>query len=186
MNRNVEIIKESLTLREVMEHYGIEFNSRGFARCPFHAEKTASLSIKNEHYKCFGCGVYGGTIDFVMEYFSLTFKQAIAKLGSDFALPLDFHKPTYRERLRMAEERRKRSAEKAERARARKILDDNYDALCWLHRALYRAYVKTGSDKIRAYADEISGVLDDFSGKEAMEWTKRLQEKTKSTREMTL
>lgn len=51
-------ISGRLKLREVMEFYGIQFNGRGFAKCPFHTEKTASLSIKNEHYKCFGCGAY--------------------------------------------------------------------------------------------------------------------------------
>ena len=62
MNEMARKITESLRLRDVMEFYGVQFNSRGFARCPFHAEKTASLSIKNEHYKCFGCGAYGSVI----------------------------------------------------------------------------------------------------------------------------
>ena len=66
-NELAKQITGALKLRDVMEFYGVQFNSRGFAKCPFHSEKTASLSIKNEHYKCFGCGAYGGIIDFVME-----------------------------------------------------------------------------------------------------------------------
>lgn len=175
MNRNVEIIKESLTLRKVMEFYGIHFNSRGFALCPFHTEKTASLSIKNEHYKCFGCGEYGGIIDFVMKYFGISFKQAIAKMGTDFALPLSFHKPTYRERLKITERRREIDAERAENAKIKKIIDNNYNALCELHRRLYGEALKRKSETLLEYVDIISDVLDDFSGKEALEWTRRLQ-----------
>mgnify|MGYP003356945601 FL=1 len=175
MNRNTEIIKENLTLRDVMEFYGISFNRRGFALCPFHNEKTASLSIKNEHYKCFGCGAYGGVIDFIMEYFNLTFKQAITKLGSDFALPLSFRKPAYRERLKIAEKRRKTDAERAENAKIKKIIDNNYNALCELHRRLYGEALKRKSETLLEYVDIISDVLDDFSGKEALEWPRRLQ-----------
>lgn len=45
--------------------------------CQFHFEKTPSLFIyKNNSYHCFGCGAHGNAIDFVMNKFSYTFKQA--------------------------------------------------------------------------------------------------------------
>lgn len=45
--------------------------------CPFHHEKTASFFIyPNNSYYCFGCGVYGNAIDFVMKKMNLTFKEA--------------------------------------------------------------------------------------------------------------
>lgn len=75
-----------LDARAVMEFYGIQFNRIGFAHCPFHGEKTASLSIKNDHYKCFGCHAYGNVIDFVMNRYGLTFREALVKLDSDFNL----------------------------------------------------------------------------------------------------
>lgn len=165
-NRNIELITSSLKCQQVMEHYGVEFNSRGFARCPFHSEKTASLTIKQEHYKCFGCGAYGGSIDFVMRYFNLTLPQAILKIGHDFGLTLDGRRPTYKERVQKAENRRMREAEQE----IEKEIKDNYNWLCDVHRALFKAYVRSGSERLERITDKLSDILDDFSGEEARAW----------------
>lgn len=47
----------------------MEFNKRGFAKCPFHNEKTPSLHlIKNSNkWYCFGCSETGDVIDLVMK-----------------------------------------------------------------------------------------------------------------------
>ena len=43
--------------------------------CPFHNEKTPSFHVNpaRQMYKCFGCGVGGNVLTFVMEYENLTF-----------------------------------------------------------------------------------------------------------------
>ena len=40
------------------------------ACCPFHGEKTPSFTVSQDKqfYHCFGCGVHGNAIGFVMEY----------------------------------------------------------------------------------------------------------------------
>jgi hypothetical protein len=55
---------------------------RGFAICPFHQEKTASFYInkKKNYGKCFGCGWFGDTIQFVMQTENKTFIQAVKML----------------------------------------------------------------------------------------------------------
>ena len=55
---------------------------RGFAKCPFHNEKTASFSInkKTNHGHCFGCGWTGDTIDFIQKLEGLNFLQAVNAL----------------------------------------------------------------------------------------------------------
>ena len=166
-NRNIEIITQSLKCQQVMEQYGIEFNARGFARCPFHNEKTASMTIKREHYKCFGCGAYGGSIDFVMNYFNLSLPQAIFKIGHDFGLKLEGQRrPTHRDRVDEAENRRIRAAEQE----IKQDIRDNYNWLCDVHRALYGAYLKNGSAMLKDKVDKLSDILDDFSGEEARAW----------------
>lgn len=158
-------ITGALKLRDVMEFYGVQFNSRGFAKCPFHSEKTASLSIKNEHYKCFGCGAYGGIIDFVMELYGLSFQQALVKLDSDFSLGLIGRKPTYRERQQMAENRRIERAYNQIKADRHK----EYLTLCKIHSVLFRRLCN-GEEWLRETVEKLDDLLDDFSGEEARLW----------------
>ena len=166
MNELAQKITEALKLRDVMEFYGVQFNGRGFARCPFHTEKTASLSIKNEHYKCFGCGAYGGVIDFVMNYYGLKFMQAVVKLDSDFHLGIVGGRgPTYRENAERALEVRIDRAYKE----WREELHQNYLRVCILRRELYRKYL-AGEEELGEVVDRLDMLLDDFTGEEARAW----------------
>lgn len=119
MNGLAEQVESRLDIKDVLEYYGIQFNSRGFARCPFHDEKTASLSIKNGHYKCFGCSAYGGSIDFVMNYYGLKFMPAVSKLSADFSLGLLDEKPTLRQAQAESKRIKEIQAERAKRAAER-------------------------------------------------------------------
>jgi len=51
--------------------------------CPFHSEKTPSFSVSPEKgfYHCFGCGVHGNAIDFVMRYENRSFPEAVEALA---------------------------------------------------------------------------------------------------------
>lgn len=79
-------ILDNVRMQDIFNKYGFIPNRSGFIRCPFHKEKTASLSAyKNDtRFKCFGCGKGGNVIDFVMELFNIDFRQAIARLAYDF------------------------------------------------------------------------------------------------------
>lgn len=70
MGRAVDIIKGSLTMRDIFAKYGFEQNRAGFIVCPFHSEKTASLGTyaNDKRWKCFGCGAGGDVISFVMNW----------------------------------------------------------------------------------------------------------------------
>lgn len=166
MSDLVRKISDALKLQEVMEFYGIQFNSRGYARCPFHNEKTASLTIKKEHYKCFGCGVYGGVIDFVMEYFGLQFRQALVKLDSDFQLGyVTNNKPSYRERIQLSENRRLERAYQG----YKENLHQNYLKLCAVHSVLFRQLCD-GNEAVKEMVEELDEILNDFTGEEARLW----------------
>lgn len=158
-------IREALSLREVMEAYGVQFNRRGFALCPFHREKTASLSIKNERYKCFGCGAYGDVLDFVMHYHNLTFPQALVKLDSDFHLGLIGTKPDLHMQRQMAENQR------IERAyqNYRETLHQNYLTLCQVHALLFGRLCE-GESWLQNIVEHLGLLLDDFTGEEARRW----------------
>jgi len=58
--------------------------------CPFHQEKTPSLSVSpaKGFYKCFGCGKGGNAFTFLMEMEGLNFPEAIQRVAEMTGVPL--------------------------------------------------------------------------------------------------
>lgn len=71
----VELIDSRVKLRKSGKNY--------MACCPFHDEKTPSFSVNadKQFYHCFGCGVSGNAIGFLMEYERRSFPEAIEYLA---------------------------------------------------------------------------------------------------------
>ncbi|WP_305416835.1 DNA primase [Photobacterium leiognathi] len=76
----VDVIDARVKLKKQGKNFG--------ACCPFHNEKTPSFSVSQEKqfYHCFGCGVHGNVLDFVMEFDRLDFVDAIEELASQLGL----------------------------------------------------------------------------------------------------
>ena len=51
--------------------------------CPFHQEKTPSffVSPQRQTFKCYGCGISGNSISFIMEWEKLSFPEAVRLLA---------------------------------------------------------------------------------------------------------
>ena len=58
--------------------------------CPFHQEKTPSFNVSPERgiYHCFGCGVTGDSIKFLMEYDHVSFPEALKELAGRVGIDL--------------------------------------------------------------------------------------------------
>lgn len=117
----VPIIKDRLTMREVIERYGFETDRKGFICCPFHNEKTASTKIYDTSYYCFGCHASGDVIKFVQTLFNLSFPETLKKIDVDFNLNVlncssfeDLRRSNYQQRMLQA----KRDREKQKRENA--------------------------------------------------------------------
>src|SRR5690349_21712958 len=51
-------------------------------RCPFHADKTPSLTVYPDHFHCYGCGKRGDVIEFVREIQHIDFQTAVVQLAA--------------------------------------------------------------------------------------------------------
>lgn len=161
MNYYAQQIKESVSIRDVCDMYGIEINRAGFARCPFHAEKTASFKVFKDGCKCFGCGVYAqNAIDFVMLLFGLSFQNACEKINNDFGLGLTMGRaPTLRE-VREAEQRYKElkaqhEAETARREALKSAYHKAYDEWARLDKQRMKNLPKTPDEINDKYAEAV-------------------------------
>ena len=91
--QSIEKVRQAADIVEVVSTH-VELKQRGrnfFGLCPFHGEKTPSFSVNPDKqiYKCVGCGVGGGSINFIMGIENLEFPDAIKKLAQTFNIVLD-------------------------------------------------------------------------------------------------
>ena len=108
MGANVfETVKQSVTVREAAERYGIEVKGGGMACCPFHDDKNPSMKLNEEYFYCFGCGATGDVIDLTARLYNLSPKEAAEKLAQDFGLIYDSQAPPRRRYVRLKTEAQK-------------------------------------------------------------------------------
>jgi len=93
-NASIESLKNSIDIVDVVGSF-VELRKAGAnykANCPFHGEKTPSfvVSPSKQMYHCFGCGVGGDSIKFVMELEKLSYPEAIEKLANMFNFSLQY------------------------------------------------------------------------------------------------
>ena len=82
---SIEALKTRLDIVDVVGNY-VELKKAGAnfkAPCPFHDENSPSFVVSpaKQIYHCFGCGVTGDPIRFVMEYEKLNYPEALEKLA---------------------------------------------------------------------------------------------------------
>ena len=124
MGANVfETVKQSVTVREVAERYGIEVKRGGMACCPFHDDKNPSMKLNEEYFYCFGCGATGDVIDLTARLYNLSPKEAAEKLAQDFGLIYDSQAPPRRNYVHQKTEARKF---REDRQRCYRVLSDYY------------------------------------------------------------
>ena len=97
-------IKQSVSMREVVERYGIHIDRKGFCCCPFHKEKTGSMKIYKDSYNCFGCGANGDIFSFVMGMENCDFKTAYKALGGSYRQQSDHQRNLYHYHLQKRKE----------------------------------------------------------------------------------
>lgn len=98
---SIENLKNNLDVVDIISQF-LQVKKAGAnfkACCPFHGEKTPSFVISpaKQIYHCFGCGVGGDSIKFVMEFEKLSYPEAIEKLASmvNFSLEYDNNTKSY-------------------------------------------------------------------------------------------
>ena len=121
-----EAVKQSVTVREAAELYGIEVNRGGMACCPFHDDRHPSLKLNEDYFYCFGCGATGDVIDFTARLYDLSPKEAAEKLAQDFGLAYDSKAPVRRNYVRQKSDVQMR---KEKREHAWRVLADYYHLL---------------------------------------------------------
>ena len=161
-----ETIRNSVKLADVLARYGSPLNERGRALCPFHLDSRPSMTIKNEHYKCWACGESGDAIDFVRGINGCGVQEAMEILNRDFSLGYNLQRGDTRRTPYFNAEREKKVKAYKEYLEAKK--QQEIEDITRLRRILYRAYVRGGCiDKEKEMmVNELDRKLDRLLGLE--------------------
>ena len=90
--------RERVSAQDAARHYGLTFDRKGWAVCPFHSDKHPSMSFRAGRFRCCACNASGDAIDFTGRLLGLEPMAAVERLNADFALSLPLHrKPTQAE-----------------------------------------------------------------------------------------
>lgn len=126
---NITIIKNKISITDILSLYNIKANKANFINCPFHNEKTPSCKIytKTNTFKCFSCNVSGDIIKFVQLMENTDFNGAIKYIDNAFRLGLskpltEEEKKEWGRKLKQKEKERFKALEMAKFER--KLLDD--------------------------------------------------------------
>ena len=91
-----EVIEEVVSRNDIVDvisnYIKLKKNGSSYVGLyPFHNEKSPSFSVSQSKqlYHCFGCGVGGNVITFVMEYENMTFLEAVKLLGDRAGMTLE-------------------------------------------------------------------------------------------------
>ena len=124
-------VKESVSMQQVVEHYGLRINPKGLCRCPFHNDKKPSLKVypNGKGFYCFACGVGGDQISFAAKYLGVGNLEAAKTLAAEFAV--EIKEPiTYREKREAKLRKNKRQEQREFVDRAKMYLLAYYGLLC--------------------------------------------------------
>ena len=107
----IDEVKEAADLVELISNY-VNLKRAGSVYkglCPFHSEKTPSFVVSPQRhmFHCFGCGVGGGPIQFLMKISGRSFPEAVEELARRYGVELPPQEGGF---SRPAENRERRSA----------------------------------------------------------------------------
>lgn len=122
----VQTIKDRLTMREVLLHYGYEPKRR--MKCPIHSGDGLNFEIKEKSFMCYSqCGG-GDVITFVQKLFNLSFHDALKKIDLDFGLNL-YGEHTFDEIRRLHYKQKQIQAERERKEREKQQTESEYWAV---------------------------------------------------------
>lgn len=93
----VEVVSDYISLKKSGANY--------LGLCPFHGEKTPSFNVNPARgiFHCFGCGVGGNAVTFVMKMEGISFPEAVKLLAKRVGVEIEERLPTPAEKRRLDE-----------------------------------------------------------------------------------
>ena len=124
VDEDIERLRSSVSIVDIVQAYvALRKVGRNWSGlCPFHAEKSASFTVREEmgRYHCFGCGASGDVFKFVQEIEHTDFVGAVEQLATKAGIQLRYTS----------------GGESKERLRRKQLIEAMDKAVEWYHHRL--------------------------------------------------
>lgn len=157
-----ERIKADVSCRQLLESNGTKVDRHGFAVCPLHGDKDASLKVydNGRGWVCYGCHKGGDVINLARELYGLRFNDAIRRLNEEFNVGLDLdgslsQKDSFTMKAKQIREKYARIAKENER----KSIEKAYLDWLELFRMLDRIVVDSEPARDEEWSPQFCGYL---------------------------
>jgi DNA primase len=86
----LEELMRRVSLPEVVrKHVTLEKSAHGWkGHCPFHDDVSPSFHVYRDHYHCFGCGIQGDAIAFVMQSDGWGIRETVEELARSVGMEM--------------------------------------------------------------------------------------------------
>lgn len=127
-NTDIENIRSSVTMAQLVSMYGYKVNRSGMMLCPFHQDNHPSMKIYHGQrgFYCFVCNTGGDIFDFVMKHDGLEFPKAVERVAEMFSIPISDGKSSLSEADKAKIQKRKAerdAKEQAKEARSKRMAE---------------------------------------------------------------
>ena len=109
-------IQDLLSRTDIVDIVGrhVELKKAGINHkglCPFHGEKSPSFIVSptRQTYHCFGCGVHGNAVGFLMDHSGLGFVEAVQDLAQQVGMVVPEDERSAEERERAAQQKQRQA-----------------------------------------------------------------------------
>src|SRR4051794_5243915 len=124
VDEDIERIRSTVSIVDVIQGYvALRKVGRNWAGlCPFHAEKSASFTVREEmgRYHCFGCSAAGDVFKFIQEIEHTDFVGSVEHLANKAGIQLRYTS----------------GGENKERTRRKQLVEAMDKAVEWYHQRL--------------------------------------------------
>lgn len=118
-----EELKQTTSMRDVLDRYGVKVGRNGMCCCPIHGERHASMKVYPNGFKCFACGAGGDIFDFVEAMENVDFKTAFGILGGTYDKNINKATRTTRN-VKFGRQKAERQRQEKADKEFRKLLED--------------------------------------------------------------
>ena len=131
MTDYAELIRQSVSMPQILALYGFGSPRGHRMPCPLHNGVKPNFTFNNERFKCYVCGAHGTVIDFVMQLYGLSFMDAMKRIDQDCKLGLKIgeHCSDEQDAQRRRELDERIAARRARQSERQRLYDEYHDAL---------------------------------------------------------